>query len=384
MTIALHSKLPHVGTTIFAVMTAKAHAAGAINLSQGFPDFAVPPRLVELLNQAMAAGHNQYPPHIGVPALREAIAAKVADLYGRHADPDTEITVTSGATEALHCAAQAVIRAGDEAIVFDPAYDAYQPGIELAGGRAVHVPLTHPDYGIDWQRLADAITDRTRAIVLNSPHNPAGSTLSREDLDRLAALIRDRDILIISDEVYEHICFDDAGHASVLAHEELAQRAFVISSFGKTYHCTGWKVGYCIAPAALSAEFRKVHQYVTFATMAPAQHALAQFMTEHPEHHRELAAFYQAKRDRLIPWLERAGFTLTPAAGTYFQVFDYSALSDQPDTDFADTLIEQAGVATIPVSVFYETPPAGQRHLRFCFAKDDATLDAAGQALAAL
>lgn len=383
MTVTLDTKLLKVGTTIFAVMTAKAREAGAIDLSQGFPDFDVPPRLAELLTEAVAAGHNQYPPYIGVPALREAIAAKVAALYGRQADPQHEITVTTGATEALMCAAQAVIRPGDEAIVFDPAYDAYEPAVELAGGRTVHVPLTTPDYAIDWQRLADAITDRTRLIYLNSPHNPTGATVSRSDLDQLAELIRDRNIVLISDEVYEHICFDAAGHASVLAHDGLAQRAFVISSFGKTYHCTGWKLGYCVAPPALTAELRKVHQYVTFASMAPAQHAVAQFMTEHAEHHQELADFYRAKRDRLNGWLERAGFVLTPAAGTYFQVADYSALSDQPDTEFADTLIAQAGVSTIPVSVFFEQPPHGQRHVRFCFAKDDATLDSAGEALCA-
>ena len=380
----MDSKLPNIGQTIFAVMTAKARAAGAIDLSQGYPDFDAPPRLTELLSQAMAAGHNQYPPYIGVPALREAIASKVADLYGATVDPQDEITVTSGATEALYCAAQAVIRPGDEAIVFDPAYDAYEPAVELAGGKTVHVPLTSPDYGIDWQHLKDAITDRTRLIYLNSPHNPAGATLRRADLDQLAELIRNRDVLLISDEVYEHICFNAAGHCSVLAHDELAQRAYVISSFGKTYHCTGWKVGYCIAPPALTAELRKVHQYVTFATMAPAQHALAQFMTEHPEHHLGLAEFYRAKRDRLNGWLQRAGFAVTPAAGTYFQVADYSALSEAPDTEFADTLIAQAGVSTIPVSVFYARPPAGQRHLRFCFAKDDATLDAAGEALCRL
>lgn len=383
MPVSLNSKLPKVGTTIFAVMTAKAREAGAIDLSQGFPDFDVPPRLAELLSEAVAAGYNQYPPYIGVPALREAIAAKVAALYGRKAEPQHEITVTTGATEALMCAAQAVIRPGDEAIVFDPAYDAYEPAVELAGGRTVHVLLATPGYGIDWQRLGDAITDRTRLIYLNSPHNPAGATLSHGDLDLLAELIRDRNILLISDEVYEHICFDAAGHASVLAHDELAERAFVISSFGKTYHCTGWKLGYCVAPPALTTELRKAHQYVTFASMAPAQHAVAQFMVEHPEHHIELADFYCAKRDRLNGWLERAGFALTPAAGTYFQVADYSALSDAPDTEFADTLIAQAGVSTIPVSVFFEQPPQGQRHLRFCFAKDDATLDAAGEALCA-
>jgi methionine aminotransferase len=384
MTVHVETKLPRVGTTIFSVMTRKAVERGAINLSQGFPDFAVPPRLQSLLAEAVQEGHNQYAPMTGVAELREAIAEKVADLHDREVDTESEITVTSGATEALFNAVQAVVRPGDEVIVFDPAYDAYDPAVTLAGGKTIHLPLTQPDFGIDWTSLEKALSSRTRLIILNTPHNPSGTILGDADLDRLASLLAGTDTLVLSDEVYEHIVFDRAGHSSVLTHPELARRAFVVSSFGKTYHCTGWKVGYCIAPAALSAEFRKVHQYVTFATMNPAQVAFARFLREHPEHHLELPAFYRAKRDRFAAQLEQAGFRLTPAAGTYFQVVDYSGLSDLPDVEFADHLIERAGVAAIPISVFYERPPTDQRLLRFCFAKDDATLDAAGERLCRL
>ncbi len=375
------SKLPDVGTTIFSVMTRKALEHGAVNLSQGFPDIPVPERLQELFKEAVFAGHNQYAPMAGVPALREALAGKVRDLYGYSADPETQITVTSGATEALFDAVQTVVGGGDEVIILDPAYDAYEPAIRLAGGRTVRIPLRGPDFQVDWDQVRDSVTPHTRLIIVNTPHNPSGAVLHREDLDILAELASETGMLVLSDEVYEHIVFDGAPHVSVLSHPELAARSFVVSSFGKTYHCTGWKVGYCIAPPALTTEFRKVHQYVTFATMTPAQVALAAFLTEHPEHHRELGAFYQAKRDRFCTLLQRAGFELTPTPGTYFQVADYSALSDLDDVDFADRLIETVGVAAIPLTPFYREPPRGQRRLRFCFAKRDETLDEAGDRL---
>jgi methionine aminotransferase len=379
----IESKLPRVGTTIFTVMSQLAAQHQAINLGQGFPDFDGPPLLREALARHVAEGRNQYAPMTGVPRLREEIARKVESLYGRRTDPDTEVTVTSGATEALFCAIAATVRPGDEVIVLDPCYDSYEPAIELQGARAVHVPLSLPDFSIDWQRLADALSARTRMLIINSPHNPSGAVLERADLDRLAALLRGRDVYLVSDEVYEHIIFDGRAHASVLGHAELAERAFVVSSFGKTYHCTGWKIGYCVAPRALSAEFRKVHQYVTFCTFAPAQWALADVMANEPQHHLELPAFYQAKRDRFASLIGGTRLRLLPVAGAYFQVVDYSAISDQDDLAFCEWLTHEKGVAAIPVSAFYETPP--QMHLiRFCFAKTDATLVAAAERLAGL
>ena len=375
------SKLPDVGTTIFSVMTRKALEFGAVNLSQGFPDIPMPERLQQLFKDTVFAGHNQYAPMAGVAELRAAIADKVRDLYGYPADPEAEVTVTSGATEALFDAVQAVVGNGDEVIVLDPAYDAYEPAIRLAGGRTVRIPLRAPDFQVDWDQVRDSLTPHTRLIMVNTPHNPSGAVLRREDLDILAELVQETGILVLSDEVYEHIVFDGAPHVSVLSHPDLAARSFVVSSFGKTYHCTGWKVGYCVAPPALTTEFRKVHQYVTFATMTPAQVALAAFLDEHPEHHRELGAFYQTKRDRFCTLLQQAGFELTPTPGTYFQVADYSALSDLDDVAFADRLIETVGVAAIPLTPFYREPPPGQRLLRFCFAKRDDTLDEAGDRL---
>jgi len=383
MAVEPESKLPGIGTTIFSVMTRKADERGAINLSQGFPDFPVPERLAALLEEAVREGHNQYAPMPGAPRLRRAVAEKIGSLYGTACDPETQVTVTSGATEALFDAVQAVVRPGDEVILFDPAYDAYEPAVTLAGGRAVRLPLTEPGFGIDWQRLEDALGERTRLVILNTPHNPAGAVLDRAALDRLAEALRPRSTLVLSDELYEHIVLDGA-HASVLQQPELAERAFVVSSFGKTFHCTGWKIGYCVAPPALTAELRKVHQFVTFATMHPAQVAFARFLEEHPEHYRELPAFYRRKRDRLAGHLEAAGFRLRPAAGTYFQLADYGELADEPDTLFAERLIDRAGVAAIPVSVFYRDPPPAQRLVRFCFAKRDATLDESGRRLQSL
>ncbi len=378
------SKLPNVGTTIFTVMSQLAAEHSAVNLGQGFPDFDAPPFLVDALARAMREGHNQYAPMTGIPALREAIAGKIAALYGARVDAGTDITVTSGATEAIFCAIHAVVRAGDEVIVLDPCYDCYEPAIDLAGGRAVHVPLAAPDFHVDWQRVRDAITPRTRLLIVNTPHNPTGAVFSAADLDAMAEALRDTGVLVLSDEVYEHIVFDGAQHQSVLRHPELAARSFVVSSFGKTYHCTGWKLGYCVAPAALSAEFRKVHQYVTFCTFNPAQHALAEMLRVHPEHHLELPAFYQQKRDRFRALLADTRFALPPVAGAYFQLADYSAIGDLDDVAFCRWLTIEKGVAAIPLSPFYEAPPPGQRLVRFCFAKADATQVAAAERLRAL
>lgn len=381
----LISKLPNVGTTIFTRMSQLAAQTGAINLSQGFPDFASPPALLEAAIRHLQAGNNQYAPMTGLPRLREQVALKVAGLYGRSVNADTDVTIVPGATEAIFCAVQALIRPGDEAIVLDPCYDSYEPAVELAGGRCVHVPLQLPDFSVDWQRLADSITPRTRLILINSPHNPSGALLSRGDLDQLAELIRERDIWLISDEVYEHLVFDGVGHASVLAHEELYQRAYVVSSFGKTYHVTGWKTGYVVAPPALTAELRKVHQFVTFVAVTPLQHALADFMAEHPEHIAELPAFYQVKRDLFCERLVSSRFSFIPAPGTYFQLADYSAIRpDLDDVAMAEWLTREKGVAAIPVSVFYQQPPAEMRLVRFCFAKREDTLLAAAERLCAV
>jgi len=383
----ISSKLPDVGTTIFTVMSQLALDCNAINLSQGFPSFEPPDDLLSLIEHYLRSGANQYAPMPGVPALRAAIAAKVASLYGRSADADTEITVCDGATEGLFSSIQAIVRPGDDVIVFDPAYDSYEPAITLAGGRTVHIPLINPgdgfDFHIDWQRLADTVGDKTRLIVLNFPQNPIGSILAAADLDLLAEIVRDTKILLLSDEVYEHIVFDGARHQSMLMHDELWQRSLVISSFGKTYHATGWKVGYCIAPAPLTEEFRKVHQFNCFAVVTPIQHALADFMTTAPQHHLQLAAFYQAKRDYFCNLVTASRFEFEPAKGTFFQTLDYSAISDEDDVSYARRLTREIGVASIPISVFCEEPLPGNK-LRFCFAKDDATLATAAEKLCQL
>ena len=383
----ISSKLPDVGTTIFTVMSQLALDCNAINLSQGFPSFEPPDDLLSLIEHYLRSGANQYAPMPGVPALRAAIAAKVAGLYGRSADADTEITVCDGATEGLFSSIQAIVRPGDDVIVFDPAYDSYEPAITLAGGRTVHIPLTSAgdgfDFHIDWQRLADTVSEKTRLIVLNFPQNPIGSILAAADLDSLAEIVRDTEILLLSDEVYEHIVFDGARHQSMLMHDELWQRSLVISSFGKTYHATGWKVGYCIAPAPLTEEFRKVHQFNCFAVVTPIQHALADFMTTTPQHHLQLAAFYQAKRDYFCDLVTASRFEFEPAKGTFFQILDYSAISDENDVSYARRLTREIGVASIPISVFCDEPLPGNK-LRFCFAKDDATLATAAEKLCQL
>ena len=379
----MQSKLPKIGTTIFTVMSKMAQDYGAINLSQGFPDFDCPERLRELVVQHLNDRKNQYPPMAGIPSLRQQITNKVKDYYGCDSDPETEVTVTSGATEALFDAVQAVVAVGDEVIVFDPAYDSYEPAVQLAGGKTIHVPLTLPDYGIDWDRLEQVINSNTRLIIINSPHNPCGSILHKADHDKFAALIRDYDILILSDEVYEHMVFDGMKHESVLGHEELRAKSFAVFSFGKTYHATGWKLAYCVAPEALMTEFRKIHQYVTFTTSSFVQYAIADFMAECPGHTRELPDFYEEKRDLFCKLIAPSRLKFTPSKGTYFQLVDYSAVSDKSDVEFANYLTQEIGVAAIPLAPFYESPPA-TKIIRFCFCKDDSTLQQAAKILCAL
>ena len=373
------SKLPTVGTTIFSVMSALAAEHEAINLSQGFPDFDCDPHLFNLVQQAMHAGHNQYAPMPGVPILRERIAGITAALYGAEYDPEHEITITAGATAALFAAISAVVHPGDEVIVLEPAYDSYVPVITLCGGTPVFVRLTWPEYGIDWQALRRALSPRTRMIILNSPHNPTAATLSAHDLQKLDDLIHDTDILVLSDEVYEHIIFDGRQHASVARNDNLRQRAFVVSSFGKTFHTTGWKVGYCLAPAELMREFRKVHQFLTFSVATPLQHAFAGYLQDE-NRYLELGRFYQAKRDLFLDMMRASRFRPLACCGTYFQSFDYSAISEEDDQSMARRVTQEWGVAAIPVSAFYHDG-TDNRVLRFCFAKSDETLERAAERL---
>lgn len=375
----IESKLPHVGVTIFTIMSQLSVAHGAINLSQGFPDFEPDPGLVALVEKYMRAGNNQYAPMQGAPVLREAIAAKTANLYGGTYDPATEITVTAGATEALYAAITAAVRPGDEVVIFEPAYDAYGPVVRLNGGVPVPVKLTAPDYRIDWDAAEHAVGPRTRLMILNFPHNPTGAVLVPEDVDRLVRLARDRDFLILSDEVYEHIVFDGHRHLSMACTPDLASRSFVVSSFGKTYHTTGWKVGYCLAPEPLSREFQRVHQFLTFAVNTPVQLAYAEFL-DRTDAFANLAAFYEKKRDRFLSLLAGSRFRPLACRGTYFQMVDYSSISDEPDTDFARRLTVEYGVSAIPPSVFYHDGD-DRRVLRFCFAKRDETLAAAAEKL---
>lgn len=379
----LRSKLPGVGTSVFTLMSQLAAEHRAVNLGQGFPDFDPPAELVDAMVEAARGGRNQYAPMAGLAPLREAIAAKTAREHGRPTDPDTEVTVTAGASEAIFDAILAVVDRGDEVLLLDPSYDVYAPNVELAGGRCVRVPLNGEDFSVDWQRVADALSSRTRLVVINSPHNPSGATLGPADLDTLAALLRESSAMVLSDEVYEHMVFDGRQHCSVSGHAELAARAFVVSSFGKTYHCTGWKVGYCIAPPPLSQELRRVHQLNEFCVSTPAQWAFAAMFEHHPAFHRELAAFYQVKRDRFAELLADTALRLLPVPGGYFQLVDYSALSDLPDEAFARELVTAHGVAAIPLSPFYAHAPQRQRLLRLCFAKDDATLAEGARRLAA-
>lgn len=376
----IETKLPKVGTTIFTVMSQLALEYKAVNLGQGFPDFETPANLRDALTRAMGEGRNQYAPMSGIPKLREQIALQVDRLYGRRISADTEVTVTSGATEAIFAAVACAVHAGDEVIVLDPCYDCYDPAIALAGGRAVHVPLKLPDFSVDWQRVRDEITPKTRMIMVNSPHNPSGAVFSQADLDTLTEIASKHGLLVISDEVYEHIVFDGLTHMSASRKPELAERSFVISSFGKTWHCTGWKVGYCVAPKLLTAEFRKVHQYLTFCTFHPAQCAFAEVMENDPPHAKALAGFYQTKRDLFRELLDGSRFELPDVHGGYFQLADYSAIRDTDDLNFCEWMVREAGVAAIPVSAFYETAPDAKL-VRFCFAKSDTTLKAAAERL---
>lgn len=379
------SKLPDVSTTIFTVMSALAAEQKALNLSQGFPDFDGPPALLDRVEAHMRDGGNQYPPMAGVESLRQAIAEKVENLYGLKCRADDEVTVTAGATEALFCAIAAVVHPGDEVIVLDPAYDSYDPVIRLQGGVAVHVPLSTPSFSIDWQRIADAITPRTRLLILNSPHNPTGMVMQDHDIEALSELCSEHDLYLIGDEVYEHMVFDQGKHLSLCAYADLYARSFVISSFGKTYHVTGWKVGYCVAPPRLTLEFRRIHQYVTFTVNTPVQLGIADFLRQHPEHHRELPAFYQRKRDLFCQLLEPSRFFLVPSQGTYFQLLGYSQITAEADDALARRWTCEQGIASIPISVFYQNPQhCDHLALRFCFAKDDATLAQAAEILCRL
>jgi len=376
----LNSRLPNVGTTIFSVMSALAAQKGAVNLGQGFPDFNCDPAIVDAVTEAMRSGHNQYPPMAGVPALRTAIASKIEALYGYRYDAEHEITVTAGATQALLTTVLAVVHPGDEVIVIEPVYDSYVPSIELAGGVPVLVAMDAPDYALPFERIAAAITPKTRLIMLNTPHNPTGTIWREADMHKLEEILRGTDVLICADEVYEHMVFDGVRHESIARYPDLARRSFVISSFGKTYHVTGWKVGYVAAPRALTAEFRKVHQFNVFTVNTPMQYGLAAYM-ENPAPYLELAAFYQQKRDYFRAGLADTRFKLLPCTGTYFQCVDYSAISDLPEADFAQWLTAEIGVAAIPVSAFYQ---AGRESgvVRFCFAKREETLALALQRLA--
>ena len=379
----LHNKLPGKGTNIFTLMSTMAQDHGAINLAQGFPDFEGPPALRERVAYHIANGHNQYAPLAGIPELREQIAAKVLDLYDCKVDPDTQVAVTPGATLAIYCAITAVIRPGDEAIIFDPCYDTYEPGVTLNGGVTRHINLNYPDFAIDWQKVREAINERTRLIILNTPHNPTGYLWTEDDIQQLTDAVAGRDIHIISDEVYEHITFDDEPHHSLLRYPQLAARTFAISSFGKTYHTTGWRVGYCIAPKAMMKEFVRIFQFVNFSTHTPMQYALADFLADCPEHHHALGDFYQQKRDLFLELMLPSRFKMIPSKGTYFQLAEYRAISAEPDIEFTARLTREHKVAAIPISVFYRDPPS-QQVVRFCFAKHDDTLSEATKALCQL
>jgi len=374
------SKLPATGTTIFTVMSALAKEHGAINLSQGFPDFPCPPALQAALERYIEEGFNQYAHMAGAISLRQAIANKVALTYGATINPETDVTVTAGGTQALFTAIACTIHAGDEVIYFTPAYDSYAPAILLQGGKPIAIELQHPSYNIPWQQAKDTITPRTRMIIINTPHNPSGTVMTAADMKTLQELVRDTKILILSDEVYEHIVFDGARHESVLRYPELAARSFVVYSFGKTYHVTGWKMGYCIAPEALMREFRKVHQYLVFSVNHPAQLAFGEIMETQPRLWQELPQFYQRKRDLFIKHLQGSRFTISPSQGTYFQLLGYENITDELDTALAERWTKEVGVASIPVSVFYN-PAVQSKVLRFCFAKSDEVLEAAAEKL---
>ena len=376
---AVQSKLPSTGVSIFTVMSRLSEEHGAVNLGQGFPDFDCAPGLVEAVARYMREGYNQYAPMAGVGALREALSRKIERLYGRRYDPITEITVTSGATEGLFATLTALVRTGDEVVLFQPAYDSYTPAVQLSGGVPKYVTLRGPDYHIDWDDVSRAVTPRTRVILLNSPHNPTGTILSRDDIRELARVLQGTDAIVVADEVYEHIVYDGARHESMARHPDIAERAVVISSFGKTYHTTGWKVGYCAAPLALSVEVQRVHQFVTFAVNGAIQRAYAEFVARDPDC-TGLAAFYQAKRDRFLELIKDSRFRPLACRGTYFQMVDYSAITGERDADFAMRLIREHGVSAIPLTPFLSGVDPGPV-LRFCFAKRDETLERAAERL---
>ena len=376
---SVSSKLPQVSTSIFTVMSKMANDYGAINLSQGFPDFPISPELIQLVNKYMVNGLNQYAPMQGVLSLRGAIAEKVKFLYGAEYNPETEITITAGATQALFTAIMALVKEGDEVIIFTPAYDSYAPSIELAGGKTVYLPLQSPDYKIDWEQVKKIINSKTRMMIINTPHNPTGTILDKEDMLELEKITKGNDIIILSDEVYEHIIFDDHRHQSVSKFPGLAQRSLVVGSFGKTFHATGWKVGYCIAPENLMNEFRKIHQFNTFSVNTPVQYALAEYL-QNKENYVRIGSMYQEKRDRFLKAIEASRFSPVKCNGTYFQLLNYSKISKESDVKFAEILTKEHQIASIPISVFYKNP-MDEKVLRFCFAKTDDTLDRAAEIL---
>ncbi len=383
--IEIHSKLPAQGVTIFSVMTEMAHRLNALNLSQGFPDFAAPPALLQALSQATMDGFNQYAPGDGLISLREQVAQQFLNRDQLVIDPITEITITSGATIAIFVALQALIHAEDEVIIFDPSYDSYAPSIKLLGAKAVHIPLSAPQFSVDWNQVKDAINDKTRMIIVNTPHNPSGAIWSHQDWLTLIELIRDKNILVLSDEVYEHLIYDGQKHYSALCFPELRDRSIVVGSFGKTFHVTGWKTGYCIASPELMQLFRQVYQFASFCGVTPVQMALTRFMQQHPEHIEGLAAFYQDKRDLFNSGLRHSHFHFTPSQGTYFQNLNYSAIRpDLDDVGMCKFLAEQHGIVAIPLSVFYQQAPENLRLIRFCFAKKDETLEQAAAILSAV
>ena len=383
--LQLHSKLPAQGVTIFSVMTAMAQRLNALNLSQGFPDFAAPPALLNALSQATLDRFNQYASGDGLIALREQLAQQFLKRDQLMIDPLTEITITPGATIAIFAAIQALISTDDEVIIFDPSYDSYAPSVQLVGGKAVHIALTPADFSVDWNQVKDAINDRTRMIIVNTPHNPTGAIWSHQDWLNLIELIRDKNIVLLSDEVYEHLIFDGQKHYSALSFAELRDRSIVVGSFGKTFHVTGWKTGYCIAAPELMKMFRQVYQFASFCAVTPVQMALASFMQQHPEHIEELAGFYQQKRDLFNSGLKNSRFQLTPSQGTYFQNLNYSAIRpDLNDVEMCTFLAEQHGIVAIPISVFYQQAPENLRLIRFCFAKKDETLEHAAAILSAV
>ncbi len=375
---SITTKLPQVGTTIFTEINQVAQQHNALNLSQGFPDFPASRELIGLVNKYMLADKNQYAPLAGVPELRQALSTKVQKLYGSEYNPESEITITAGGTQAIATAISSVIHQGDEVIIFTPAYDCYAPFVELNGGVPVFIKLKHPDYHINWDEVKKMISHRTRMIIINSPHNPTGAVLSAEDLNQLSGLVKNSNILVLSDEVYEHITFDGKPHLSMASRPELAERSFIAFSFGKTFHVTGWKMGYVLAPQNLMREFRKVHQYEVFCVNAPIQYAFAEYLQD--ESHYQISDYYQAKRDKFREAVNGSRFAILPSSGTYFQLLDYSAITDEKDTDFVIRLIEEYKIAAIPVSVFYNIPDY-QHVLRFCFAKQDETLYQAGEIL---